>query len=200
MRSSGSTRKGRDRPIRLGVIVLGDDDARACTGRRLIRLGLARRLAGGASSGPRPVVLDPGARTPLSAADRRAAERGGLVAVDCSWNALKRRSDLLPAEHGPSTARLHRRLPFLIAANPQHYGRLAELNTAEALGAALSIVGRGDEGERLLAGFAGGPAFFELNHDRLRRYAAVADGAGVERAERELFGTPESGRARSARG
>ncbi len=65
-------------------------------------------------------VLDPHAADPLSAADRALARRGGVLAVDCSWNRLASRGRLpgLAVDDGG----IHRRLPILVAGNPQHFG------------------------------------------------------------------------------
>ena len=187
MRSSASTPNPPERPIRLGVVVVGDDHPRKCTGRRLVRLGLASEVATAAPPGDRPVVLDPYADVPLSVADRDRAEAGGLVAVDCSWNRLSARH----ATGLPRTATVRgavaRRLPMLIATNPQHFGRPGELNTAEALAAALVLLGRPSEAEALLAGFAGGPAFFEVNRERLDRYARARSPEELTLAERLAF-------------
>jgi pre-rRNA-processing protein TSR3 len=186
MRSSGSTRSPPSRPIRLGVVVVGDDHARLCTGRRLVRLGLAREVGRSSARSDGPIVLDPYATVPLSAADRPRAEADGLVAVDCSWNRLAASRSRGPPPGGP---RAHaRRLPILVATNPQHFGRLGELNTAEALAAALWVVGRQGDARRLLAGFAGGPAFLEVNAERLDRYGRARTADEVVRAERALFG------------
>lgn len=169
---------------RLLVRLVGDDHPKACTARKLIRLGLAEAVEPSAGL-RRPVVLDPHAERPLSPADLPPARAGGLLAVDCSWNRLMGRRKLL-AGAGPKEGR-PRRLPWLFAANPQHYGRLAELNTAEALAAALRILGERERAERLLASFSGGPAFWSLNGPMLERYASARDAEEVRAIEREVF-------------
>lgn len=131
------------------------------------------------------MVLDPYAPQPLSRADRPTAERYGILAIDCSWNRLSLRGGFSEAE-GDAAPR-HRRLPFLIATNPQHYGRLGELNTAEALGAALFLLGHPKEAAGLLEGFAGGPAFLDINRDRLDRFARAVDGDATLRIERAIY-------------
>ena len=185
MRSSGSTRSLPDRRIRLGLVLVGDDHPRACTGRRLVRLGLARQLR--TASAEKAVVLDPYAPVPLTAADRPRALASGLVAVDCSWNRLSaahaRNSRALPLASSHA-----RRLPMLMATNPQHFGRLGELNTVEALAAALYLLGEPSEAETLLAGFAGGSAFLSVNGERLARYARASSASELVREERSLFG------------
>ncbi len=185
MRSSESTRNPRpSAPIRCRVLVVGDDDPKRCTGRRLLRLGLTSLYRSAPDAVPPPVVLDPYASEPLSAQDRDAATRGGLLAVDCSWNRLSERSafgERVRVRHG-----IVRRLPLLLAANPQHYGRLAELNTAEALAAALCLLGRSEEAHALLEPFPGGWAFFEINAERLDHYARARTGEAVRGGPKSL--------------
>jgi pre-rRNA-processing protein TSR3 len=77
---------------------------------------------------------------------------------------------------------------MLLAANPQHFGRLGELNTVEALAAALVVLGRRAQAQSLLAGFAGGNAFLAMNAERFGRYARARSGAAIARSERLLFG------------
>jgi len=134
-------------------------------------------------------VLDPYASAPLTVQDVRAAEAGGLVALDCSWNRLSSdRSEGRAA--GPRfPPGIGRRLPMLVATNPQHFGRLGELNTAEALAAALYLLGRREQARALLEGFAGGRTFFEVNEERLDRYASRSGPEGVLAEERTLFGS-----------
>lgn len=184
MRSSASTPTlpADPGPIPLWIDVTGEDHPKACTGRKLLRRGLASRRGGGRTR-PRagPIRLDPHAATPLSPADASRALAGGILAVDCSWNRLGERRGELPRSPGG------RRLPYLLATNPQHYGRLSELNTAEALAAALWLLGERARAESLLAGFPGGPAFFEVNRRLLERYAACPDGESIVAAERELL-------------
>ncbi len=163
---------------------MGDDHPKACTGRRLLHRGLVDRARRESDGRARPLLLDPYATTPLSRADLPIVVTGGLLVVDCSWNRLSDRRSLRPP--GPIAGR--RRLPYLLAANPQHFGRLGELNTVEAFGAALDLLGRGDEARRLLDGFHGGPAFFALNAERLDRYRTATAPDEVRAAERELWG------------
>ena len=186
MRSSASTRSPPEQPIRLYVLVVGDDHPRACTGRRLLRLGLAQPASRGpASAGP--ILLDPYAPLPLSGADRTQANGGGLLAIDCSWNRLSDRRARFGAGGAATGRTVRRRLPMLLAANPQHYGRLGELNTVEALAAALAVLGRRKEAETLVRGFAGGRAFLSVNAERLDRYTAADSAQAIAEAERAAF-------------
>ncbi|MGI0071403.1 MAG: ribosome biogenesis domain-containing protein [Thermoplasmata archaeon] len=188
MRSSESTRsRSRNPPVRLYLLLAGEDHPKACTGRRLLHRGLAREVRRRQGIHPPPLVLDPYAPEPLASADRAAAARGGLLAVDCSWNRLAERGRFpMDLPEGPGSGR-RRRLPILVATNPQHYGKVAQLNTVEALAAALYVVGRPIEAAGLLEGFPGSGEFFRVNKERLAAYAAAADPDAVRAAERRLF-------------
>jgi pre-rRNA-processing protein TSR3 len=63
-----------------------------------------------------------------------------------------------------------------------------ELNTVEALSAALYLLGEPERAARLLDGFRGGPVFLELNRERLDQYRTAIDGVQVRAIERKLFG------------
>ena len=190
MRSSESTPNPLpDASLRRYILVLGDDHPKACTGRRLLHRGLALLPPAAGRRDRVPVVLDPFSSEVLSRADRPTAERGGVLAVDCSWNRL---SDRGPGGFGGRFAARggrHRRLPLLVATNPQHYGRVGELNTAEALSAALYLLGDRPGAEHLLGGFAGASAFFDVNRARLERFSAARSSYDARGIEREIFGS-----------
>ncbi|MGI0131292.1 MAG: ribosome biogenesis domain-containing protein [Thermoplasmata archaeon] len=174
--------------MRLYIVLAGEDHPKACTGRRLLHRGLARAVNRVEGIVPPPIVLDPYAEEPLGPADANSAARGGILAVDCSWNRLSERGRF-PGEASDGRGRgIRRRLPILIATNPQHYGRPAQLNTVEALAAALVLVGRGPEATRLLEGFSGADAFLRVNEDRLETYRHARGAEAVRSAERRLFG------------
>jgi pre-rRNA-processing protein TSR3 len=139
---------------------------------------------------PPPIVLDPFAPEALSGADRSLALRGGLLVVDCSWNRLGLRGSFPEGGVPGRTRPLRRRLPILVAANPQHFGRVAELNTVEAFAAALYLTGRSADAARLLGGFPGGVEFLTLNRERLDRYARARSTEGIRAVEADLFGPP----------
>lgn len=191
MRSSGSTRSPSPRsPVRLYIVLEGEDHPKACTGRRLLHRRLATRPDG---TGARPIVLDPHASRPLSPTDAALAARDGILAVDCSWNRLARRGRLPDGPRGIDPAAPHRRLPILIATNPQHFGRPTELNTVEALAAATYLLDRRDQARSLLEGFRGGLPFLDVNRERLEAYAGARDAEAVRVVERRLFGGAPEG-------
>jgi pre-rRNA-processing protein TSR3 len=194
MRSSGSTRNPRHSArARLYLVLAGEDHPKACTGRRLLHRGLAQRVARADGPRPAPIVLDPYAPDPIAPSDAARVRRGGLLAVDCSWNRLSTRGRFPGDDGAASTAGLRRRLPLLVATNPQHYGRMAQLNTVEALAAALYLVNREAEARRLLEGFVGAESFLTVNAERLSAYAHARDADGVRAEERRLFGGDPEG-------
>lgn len=187
MQSSASTRsRSPDAGVPLFLSVVGDDHPRACTGRRLLRRGAAERFDAEHQS-PRGLLLDPYASVPLSVADRPLARARGIYAVDCSWNRLHDRGGYADGALGRVPQERRRRLPLLLAGNPQHFGRLGELNTAEALAAALVVLGERDRARGLLAASPSGESFLSLNASLLESYA-TADSAGeILAAERQYF-------------
>jgi pre-rRNA-processing protein TSR3 len=80
-----------------------------------------------------------------------------------------------------------RSLPYLVASNPTHYGKPTTLSTAEALAAALFILGYRERARDILAGFKWGPTFFELNREPLEAYAAATNSAEVVDAQRQFM-------------
>eukprot|EP00759_Apiculatamorpha_spiralis_P020402 PhF_6_TR25782/c0_g1_i1/m.36362/K09140/TSR3; pre-rRNA-processing protein TSR3 len=159
--------------IPLAMWDMGQCDVKRCTGRKLAQrrmlrvLGMKQKFAG--------VVLSPTGTQLLSPADRDIVRTVGACVVDCSWNKLNE----VPWR---SMKMGHPRiLPYLVAANSTHYGQPSELSCAEALSAALYIVGEKDQARTLLEPFKWGSAFFDLNGEAMDEYAKCADSAGVQR-------------------
>ena len=112
----------------------GQNDPKRDSGSKLVRLGLAGTLKVNQSFGG--LVLSAEAKDVVSPADLAALRQWGVAGVNCSWNRL----DEVPSRR-LGAGRMHRQLPFLLAANPVNYGRPFKMNTAEALAAALYITG-----------------------------------------------------------
>jgi pre-rRNA-processing protein TSR3 len=170
----------------LFVRITGEDHPKACTGRRLVHRGLAREWKENGSHAGGPILLDPRAEQPLTPLDGPRAATSGLLVVDCSWNRLNQRGGFDPALTG-LTRLPRRRLPWLLAGNPQHYGRVGELNTAEAFAGALDILGDRPGAERVLNTFAGGPGFLALNGLLLEAYRNARSVDDLRAAERQFF-------------
>lgn len=126
------------------------------------------------------ILLDPLADKAFSPADNQLVDQEGLLAVDCSWKNLWHIRDL-------RGGRELRSLPYLVAANPVHYGHPTILSTAESLAAALYILGRKERARSLLSGFKWGHAFFELNEEPLEAYSKAEDSGEVVRIQEEFM-------------
>ncbi|KAF2871027.1 hypothetical protein BDV95DRAFT_494866 [Massariosphaeria phaeospora] len=154
---------------------LGHCDAKRCSGKKLVRLGLMRPLHMGQKFAG--VVVSPKAKKVLSAEDRELLEQFGAAVVEASW----KRIDEVP--FGKIGGKCERLLPYLVAANPTNYGRPWRLNCVEALAACFYICGHAEWAADILASFSYGDAFLEINAALLKRYAACKDEAEVKKAE-----------------
>lgn len=168
-------RAGARVPVRLGVVLMRQDDPKKCTAARLARLGLARGLRR-APRGRGAAVLDPYSPDTLLRADARSVS--SVTAIDCSW----RLAEGVFAD-APQAAR--KSLPPLLAGNPVNYARLGTLTTAEALAAALFVLGEGTRAHDILSRFAWGHTFYDLNSSLLDSYARLEDASGVAGVLRE---------------
>ncbi|KAI8939350.1 hypothetical protein NX059_003137 [Plenodomus lindquistii] len=154
---------------------LGHCDAKRCSGKRLMRLGMMRELHVGQKFAG--VVISPKARKILSPLDKPILEQYGAAVVEASW----KRIDEVPFSRiGGKCERL---LPYLVAANPTNYGKPWRLNCVEALAACFFICGRQEWAESILSTFSYGRAFLDINAALLRRYAACEDEEGIKKAE-----------------
>ena len=150
--------------VKVFVLTKGQDDPDKCTAERLIRRGIARRIVRVKEIPSGAIVLNPFAKRVLTPLDRDAASRAGIVAIDVSWKA--------GVEYLKKVRRgFQRVLPILIAANPINYGKPFKLSTAEALMAALYIMGFRDDALRIAKEFKWGPVFLDLNRDLLDEYS-----------------------------
>lgn len=148
-------------------------DPKKCTAKKLARFDIIRlcntikKLPSGA------ILLDPTAERAFSPADEEKAQKG-LIVLDCSWEEVERVFSLLHKKR-----MRHRALPFLLAANPVNYGRPFKLSGAEALAAALYILGQRERAEQILAKFKWGLGFLELNRAPLEDYSRAKDSKEV---------------------
>jgi len=148
-----------------------------CTVVRLAKAGLTRIVDRPGQVPRRSLILDPTAEQALSPADapRNGSPIRSITALDCSWEVL---------DAGVFGAwRHHRALPYLVAANPTNYGRPLRLSSAEALAAALYILGEPEQAASVLDAFRWGPHFLVLNREPLNEYAAAKDSTGVVAAQ-----------------
>jgi len=151
-------------------------DPKKCTVKRLEARGLIRVFPRLTQVPKNTILLDPTAKQALSPADRPARS---ITAIDCSWEGL---------EHASlRTFRNRRALPYLVAANPVNYGRPLRLTSAEALAAALVILGEPAQAALLLDAFRWGPHFLTLNEEPLSRYALATDSTEVVRIQEDYL-------------
>ncbi|KAK8156439.1 RLI and DUF367 domain protein [Phyllosticta citrichinensis] len=162
-------------PFKAAAWDLGHCDAKRCSGKRLMRLGLMRELHIGQKFAG--VVVSPKAKHTVSPADRELCEQYGAAVVEASWN----RIDEVP--FGRIGGKCERLLPYLVAANQTNYGRPWRLNCVEALAACYYICGHPEWAEEILSSFSYGDAFLEINGELLQRYAACANEEEIQNAE-----------------
>ncbi|KAF2459536.1 hypothetical protein BDY21DRAFT_370255 [Lineolata rhizophorae] len=170
----GGAHDGRP-PYKAACWDLGHCDAKRCSGKRLMKLGLMRELHVGQKSPA--VVVSPKAKRILSPADNEVLDQYGAAVVECSW----KRVEEVP--FGRIGGKCERLLPYLVAANPTNYGRPWRLNCVEALAASYYICGHSDWAEHILSSFSYGEAFLDINSELLKRYAACATEEDVQKEE-----------------
>lgn len=161
-----------EKRVRLTVYNARQCDPKKCTSLKLKRHGLIREVPHIRALPRRAVVLNPFSETAFSPADKYRVEKSGLVGLDCSWE----QAEKVLLKHVRGTSRC---LPILIAGNPVNFGKLTKLTTAEALAAALYIIGFNEQAEELLSIFKWGHTFFELNRERLENYAKAKNSTEV---------------------
>jgi len=166
--------------MRLIVYNARECDPKRCTAMRLHRTGNIEMTYSPVELPTGAILLDPFAEQALSMEDAEVVGQRGLVALDCSWKQIEQISRL-------RTRMLSRALPYLVAANPTHYGRPTTLSTAEALAAALFILGERNRARGILSIFKWGPTFLELNHEPLEAYANARDSTEVVALQRQFM-------------
>jgi len=172
--------------MRLYAYDAGECDAKRCTAKKLARLGLITAVKRVREIPYRTLVLVPVAEKALSPADRISTS--SITVFDCSWKQISAFDDLLRLR----MKRKKRALPYLIAANPVNYGKPFVLSSAEALAAALFILGEQEHAESLLAKFKWGTDFLRLNEERLQKYSEAMDSTEVV-AIQKRYHTKRSG-------
>ncbi|MDD3977603.1 MAG: DUF367 domain-containing protein, partial [Methanomicrobium sp.] len=110
----------------------------------------------------------PTAPQALSPADKISPS---LTVLDCTWETLN--TGIIDGWHK------RRALPFLVAANPGHFGRPFMLNSVEAFAAALYILGEAEQAKLILSKFNWGLRFLEVNAKPLEEYAGAKDSSEI---------------------
>ena len=110
------------------------------------------------------LVLDPFAEKTLLPKDKDAVN--SIVGIDCSWTKADK-------AFSKKFVGIKRKLPPLLAGNPVNYSKLNKLTTAEAMSAALFILGFKQDALNLLDKFKWGHTFYELNQNLLEEYSKI---------------------------
>ncbi len=166
--------------MRLIVYDVRECDPKKCTAKRLQRAGKIELVNSEREIPPKVILLDPFAEKAISKADAEIAENHGIAALDCSWKRIRDFSSLRRKTNA-------RALPYLVAANPTNFGKPTILSTAEALAAALSIIGHRNLAEELMKSFKWGQTFLDLNREPLQAYAAAKDSNEVVELQKQFM-------------
>jgi pre-rRNA-processing protein TSR3 len=167
------------------IYYTSQDDPRKNTALRLAKAGKARLIDKLDKCPKHAVLLNPFAKKALSREDLEDMRRHGLLALDCSWAQAEQ---AFPVLLGKTRSRA---LPYLVAANPINYGKPFILSTAEAIGAALWIVGEQRKARDVLSAVPFGSQFLELNKLPLEDYAKCETSAQVVEAQSQYLPDPD---------
>jgi len=180
--------------IRLYVFYTKQDDPKKNTALKLHRLKKIRLTTRLGNVPKNSVLLNPFSQKALSIEDLPVIQTKGLVAFDCSWAQAQQFFGQKEGQHDSLKKRprwrfVNRILPYLVAANSINYGKPCKLSTAEALAAALYILGFKDAARFLLDGFKWGEAFFELNGTLLDAYSEATSSAEIVAIQNDYLAT-----------
>ena len=151
-------------------------DPRKCTVKKLEKAGFIKIFKKISQIPRNTLLMDPTAEKALSPADKHVKS---ITVLDCSWTVLDTRQ--------VSSFRIHRALPFLLAANPINFGKPCMLSSVEALSAALYIIGEKDRAAVLLSKVNWGIRFLEVNKEPLDLYSDAKDSAEVIKIQEDYL-------------
>ncbi len=155
-------------------------DPSKCTGTRLGRFKKAEIIRDLRRTPRVAVVLNPVSEIAFSPADKTEIQKSGLVALDCSWKQAEEIFRL--SRYGAQRA-----LPYLLAANPINTYKPVKLSTAEAIAAALYIVGSNEQASEIMSVFKWGTSFLTLNKEWLDAYAMCKSSTEVVAVQTEIM-------------
>ncbi len=141
--------------------MFNQDDPAKCTAAKLVKFGMAQQVR---KTSQKSVILNPFSEEFILKVDGNRID--SITAIDCSW-ALAQKMFFRRFDG------LSRRLPPLLAGNPVNYAKIGKLTTAEAIAAALYIMGFNDQADSVLNKFKWGHTFYELNQNLLREYSGA---------------------------
>lgn len=160
--------------MNLFVYHAGHCNPKRCTAKRLARNDEVILLHSLRQIPRSSLILDPFNEKALSPADKTFSS---ITALDYSW----KKSDSYRKKF-----RNGRALPYLVAANSTNFGKPTKLCTAEALAAALYIIGEKAKALNILSKFSWGNTFMNLNGEALERYSRAETSSDII-ALQEMF-------------
>lgn len=160
------------------VYMMRQDDPFKCTAAKLAKFRIAESVRFIKKD---TIVLNPFADSLLTKNDAQIAD--AVCAVDCSWE----RADEVAKHRKIFSAGIGRRLPAILAANPTNYAKLGKLSSAEALAAAMYILGDKQTAAEIMNKFKWGHTFLELNANLLEDYSNAETEEQVKQTELEYF-------------
>ncbi len=168
----------RSCPVKPQVYMMRQDDPFKCTAAKLAKFRIVEPVRFIKKD---TIVLNPFSDTLLTKNDAQIAD--AVCAVDCSWE----KADEVAKHQKIFSAGIGRRLPAILAANPTNYAKLGKLSSAEALAAALYILGDKNTAAEIMNKFKWGHTFLELNADLLEDYSRAETEEQVKQLELEYF-------------
>ncbi|MFP4001683.1 MAG: DUF367 family protein [Candidatus Natronoplasma sp.] len=162
----------------LFVLDYRECDPQKCTARKILDNKYAERIVNDRELGKDGIYLNPLAEKAISPEDRQVAKSGGIRAIDCTWTDADKK--IPEYDNG-------RALPYLVAVNPVNYGKPFQLTTAEALAAALYILGEEDQAKEILSIFNWGEQFFKMNEKPLKEYRDAENSEEVVAIQKEYM-------------
>jgi len=166
--------------IRIEIYHTDECDPKKCSARRLAKFDLAKLVNRVNLITPHSIFMNPFSQKALSPTDRIYL-KNGISALDCSWESAMR----IFKKISPRVE--DRCLPYLVAANPVNYGKPTKLSTAEAIAAALYILGERTKALNIMDKFKWGITFIQLNKELLERYSDALDSSEVVRIQNEYL-------------
>jgi len=174
----------RKSDLKIYIVYFHECEPQKCTARKMERFGFAVKYRRARNC----VLLTPYAQVALSPQDRERCLRYGIVVMDCSWKKILA-SEKIPQELESIHKFLphHRILPFLVPANPVHFGKPTILSSVEAVAAALWIIGEKEMARKVLSIYTWGEKFLEINLELLERYAKCKNSEEVVKVQQEYL-------------
>jgi len=171
--------------IPVHAIWLAQDDPKKNTAVRLSRRGDLKLHEKFNQLPRRGIILEPLCGKVLGPEDHALLlkQGGALVGLDCSWAHIEDSVSQVMQK----TKLQGRMLPLLLAANPVNWGKPGKMTTAEALAAALYLVGKEEQARKLLGAFRWGEQFFILNKEPLDAYRDAKSSSELVDLQFEFF-------------